>query len=376
MAAYDQGVTTPFDQLSSVRIPIFGIALGSYVNRTPLFTRMPQAPLGSLSFKTSTILYRPSSNINVGAVAANATSLTVVDGSMFQAGDTIEIDSEEYLVTAVTGNVLTVTSGYAGTTSTTHADQATVWLISNTRTGSEINVNGITRIPVAVTQYAQTFQHIYQVGGSLNSATDYALPPGITSVVGKERMMRIRDCSDDVERAMYYSRPVAISSGTSKPAQAGLRTLIQTNNTTSPVNGSSYGPGDLVRDTVQKVYTGGGNPEVLLCSTDWMAGFSIWGHALLRLNAGTTEYGVSIDTFEAPFLDGISIVPAPLLRPGTIVCLSKDEYRLRVKRAMFDKPRGSQGDADQGDIIFEGAIELDNESHHAWVSGVTGFATT
>lgn len=380
MGAYDQGAFTPYDYLPSVRIPIYGIAMGSFVNRTPLFTRLPQAPLGALSFVTSTVLFRPSSTTlnNGGAVAAGATSIVVADASMFQTGDTIEVDAEEYLITGVNTatNALTVVPGYAGTTTAGHADLATVYLISNTRTGGEINVYGISRVPTALAQYAQTFQHPYHVGGSLASATDYALPPGVASVVGRERMMAMQDCSDDVERAMYYSRPVPITSTTSKPAQAGLRTQLVTNKTLQPTNYNAYKPSDLIRDTLSKVYGAGGDPNVLLMSTDWMSGLSTWGQPLVRIEAGSTKLGVAIDEFEAPFLSGVSIIPAPLLRPGTVICLSSSEVRNRVKRNLFDKPRGSQGDADQGDILYEGAIEVDNESHHAWVSGITNWVAS
>jgi hypothetical protein len=43
-------------------------------------------------------------------------------------------------------------------------------------------------------------------------------------------------------------------------------------------------------------------------------------------------------------------------------------------REVFDKPRGSRGDAIEGDIIGEGSVVVNNEAHHAWVQGVTGFA--
>jgi hypothetical protein len=101
---------------------------------------------------------------------------------------------------------------------------------------------------------------------------------------------------------------------------------------------------------------------------------AVWGHAAQRLQAGANVFGTPIDLFEAPFLSGISIIPAPLLRAGTVICLSGPEVRLRMKRDMIDKPRGSRGDAFEGDVIMEGAIEIANEAHHALVSGITGFA--
>jgi hypothetical protein len=112
----------------------------------------------------------------------------------------------------------------------------------------------------------------------------------------------------------------------------------------------------------------------MFVSTDFLGGFAVWGHAAMRLEAGANVYGTPIDLFEAPFLSGINIIPAPLLLAGTAICISAPEARVRLKRPMIDKPRGSRGDAMEGDIIMEGAIELDNEAHHAFVSGITAFA--
>jgi hypothetical protein len=376
LGAYDAGAFTPYDYLSSIRIPVFGVALNSYVNRTPLYTRLPQAPLGALSFKTSTVLFRPSTGTlnNGGTLTNSATTVPVLDGSVYQTGDVFEIDTEAMLITAVSGNNLTVTRAYGGTAAATHNDASTLYLIGNTRTGGEINVTGISRVPTALAQNAQTFQHPYHVGGSLGSATELALPPGVASVVGRERMMAIQNQCDDWERSIYYGYGVSVGSATARPMMNGIRSLCATNKTLQPTNYSSYGPTDLIRDTLQPITTAGGNCDVLLMSPDWMQGLQNWGQGLLRLEAGTTEFGIAIDTFQAPFLNGVSLVFAPLLRTGTVIALSSAEIRLRVKRPMFDKPRGSQGDADQGDILSEGAVELDNESHHAWVSGITGYA--
>jgi hypothetical protein len=68
---------------------------------------------------------------------------------------------------------------------------------------------------------------------------------------------------------------------------------------------------------------------------------------------------------------------APLLGTSTnfaAIALNTNEVRLRIKRALFDKPRGSRGDAVEGDMIMEGAIDVENEGHHSWTSGITGFA--
>ena len=244
--------------------------------------------------------------------------------------------------------------------------------MSNSRTGAEVNVTSVSRIPQAVTQYCQTVQHAYQVGGALQADANYV--SGFATPLDRDRMLAMQHVMDDFESACYYGKGVPLSSTTSRPLMKGIQALIQTNNVTAPTNAAAYKPSDLVRDTLQACFNGGGNPSVLVVSTDFLSGFAVWGHAAMRLPAGSNVFGTPIDLFEAPFLSGISIIPAPLLRPGTAICLSDTEVRIRLKRPMIDKPRGSRGDAFEGDIIMEGAIEVDNEAHHAWVSGVTAFA--
>jgi Family of unknown function (DUF5309) len=378
MPLYEGGPLTQFTAFNAGLIPndVFGVAINWFVNRTPLISRLPKLPTGAPQFLVTNDNYRPRSNPmnNGGQLAAAATSLIVADASIFDLGDVIQIEQEYCLVTATSSstNTLTITRGYAGTTAASHNDLLPVYLVSNSRTGAELNITSVSRIPQAVTQYCQTVQHAYQVGGALQADSNYV--KGFATPLDRDRMLAMQHVMDDFESACYYGKGVPLSASTSRPLMKGLSSLIQTNATNSPTNAAAYKPSDLVRDTLQACFNGGGNPTILLVSTDFLSGFAVWGHAAMRLQAGSNVFGTPIDLFEAPFLSGISIIPAPLLRPGTAICLSDPEVRVRLKRPMIDKPRGSRGDAFEGDIIMEGAIELDNEAHHAWVSGVTAFA--
>jgi hypothetical protein len=374
MPLYDRDVTTPFDSLGAIPQDVFGVAINWYVNRTPLISRLPKVPVGSPSFAIVNDNYRPRSNPTAASIDASSPSLTVADGSMFTLGDVIEVEGEQMLVTAIDTDVLTVTRGYGGTTAAAHASGLTAFLITNPRTGGAVNVKAISRIPTPVLQYCQTVQHAYQVGGSLQSSDNFL--GGSATPLDRDRMMAMQNCMDDFEEAAYYGRGVALASSTSRPQMKGLANLITTNKVTAPTNAAAYKPSDLVRDTIQLCFNGGGNPSLMLVSTDFLTGFAVWGHAVQRLDAGSTVFGTPVDLFEVPFLSGINLIPAPLLRPGTAICLSGPEARIRLKRPLFEKPRGSRGDAVEGDFIMEGAIELDNEAHHAWVSGITAFAAS
>lgn len=374
--AYTSGIQNPFTVAGITVNPVYAFAVNFFANRTPLTARLPAVPEGADTFKITNDRFRPSSTtINEGgSFAQGDVTLTVTDGTIFQAGDVIEIESEVLLITAVSTNNLTVTRGYAGTTDAAHADATIVYVIGNTRTGGEVDVDGISYTPTSTTQYLQTIQHPWQVGGSLATNTAVALPSGVPNWVTREKMAAMQRVMDDTERAFYYGRAVARAATTTRPAMNGLRALLTTNTTTSPTNAAAYKPDDLIRDTIQKCYDGGGNPGILVVSSDFLTGFAVWGHAAMRLDAGANLFGTPIDVFTVPFLSGINVVPAPLLRPGSAICLTEMEVKQRIKRALYNKDRGSRGDAEEGDIITELAIEVENEAHHAYLSGVTAFS--
>jgi len=378
--AADIGIGLTYSRVNANVIPadVYGVAINFMANRTPLAARLPTSPCGSASFLVTNDKYR-GTNITASVIGSTGTTtVTVSDGNQFMKGDVIEIDNEQMLVTAdpsgTGNNDLTVTRGYAGTTAATHLAAATVYLIGNTRTGGEVDVNGASKIPTTVTQWLQNFQHPYAIAGSLAAKTNLALPPGVAGAIGREKAMAIQHCMDDIERACYYGRSVSLGSTTARPQMAGLRSLLTTNNVTSPTSASAYKPTDLMRDVFEPAYRAGGNPDILLVSTNFMLGLATWGHAAQRIDAGRTVFGTPVNVFESPFLMGVSIIPCPLLRPYTAIALTSNEVQLRVGRQMFDQARGNRGDAIEGDIIAELALEVHNEDHHAMVTGITGWS--
>jgi hypothetical protein len=367
----------PYDAMQAGVIvnDVFGVAINWFVNRTPLISRLPKLPVGSPTFLFTNDNYRPRSQLISANYSTTGTTLTFVDATEFDVGDVLQVDSELFLVTAAHATTPTVTFAYGGTTNANHTSGATAYLITNTRTGAEINIQGLSREPVAITQSCQTVQHAYQVGGSLATTQNYV--SGLGTPLDRDRMLCMQHVMDDFESAAYYGTRITYGSAPGARAmQTGVSNLIVTNRTTSPTNSAAYKPSDLVRDTTQASFANGGNPSLLLVSTDFMAGLSTWGLAVQRMSPGDNVFGEPINVLRCPFLGDIDIVPAPLLRPGTMMCFTTPELKIRMKRPLFEKPRGSRGDATEGDMIMEGAVELDNEAHHAYVTGITGYSAS
>jgi hypothetical protein len=206
------------------------------------------------------------------------------------------------------------------------------------------------------------------------------MPGGIQSPFDFNMTIQLQNMVDDIENTCYYgiAQPPNDTAATTAKMN-GLRYILQSNNispatSTTPTNASAYGSTDLIRDTLQAARSGGGEPDLLVVSTNFMSGFATWGQAVQRIPAGETVFGTPINVLEAPFLHGVTIVEAPLLRPYTAIALTSSEVYIRNKRNPYWNLRGNRGDMVEGDWIAELAIEVVNESHHAWVEGITAFS--
>ena len=357
-----------------------------FANRNPLVTRLPYVPVERVDFLMYTHKYRArSTGITVAVSSTSTTSLTVTDATFLMNHDVLQLvdsstgDTEFVQVSGdpTSSTTINVIRGTAGTTAQSAYATATtsVNLIGNSRNGAEVNQTGLSTVGVSRTQYCQTYQFPVQIGGSAQTARAQVFPGGIQTPFDFNMTVQLQNMVDDIENTTYYGLAQAPSSDNTVTAKSnGLRAILQTNNTVSPTNASAYGSTDLIRDTLQSARQNGGEPDLLIVSTNFMSGFATWGQAVQRIPAGETIFGTPINVLEAPFLHGVTIIEAPLLRPFTAIALTSSEVYIRNKRNPYWNLRGNRGDMVEGDWVAEMAIEVVNESHHAWLEGVTAFS--
>jgi hypothetical protein len=336
-----------------------------------------------------------STTLGASQGSTSNTSFTVADATFLMNHDVLQLvdasGNMEYIQISgdpTSATTFTATRGVSGTTPiSTAVTGNTVNLIGNSRNGAEVNQTGLSTVGVARTQYCQTFQFPVQIGGSAQTARAQVLPGGIQTPFDFNMTMQLQNMVDDIENSCYYGIAQAPTADSGSPDTAttakmnGLSSILVTNNiggnanpSATPVNASAYGSADLIRDTLQSARQNGGDPDLLVVSTDFMSGFATWGQAIQRIPAGQTVFGTPINVLEAPFLHGVSIIEAPLLRPKTAIALTSSEVYIRNKRNPYWNLRGNRGDMVEGDWLAEMAIEVINESHHAFVTNITAFS--
>ena len=67
------------------------------------------------------------SDLNGAISSTSATSVVVDDGTDFEVGQNIKVDTEEMTITAISTHTLTVVRGVNGTTAATHSDNVSVY---------------------------------------------------------------------------------------------------------------------------------------------------------------------------------------------------------------------------------------------------------
>jgi len=351
------------------------------INQFPLVARLPREPVTAREFKLFFADPR-TRDYTLGADigTTGATTVTLNDNTPLMVGDVLEVGTERIEVTAIDagGADITVVRGVEGTTAATHSNGAAVQLIGNSRTGAEVDQTANRAARSSVTQYLQTFQYPVQVGG-LSAEMNAALADSDANLIEQARREKLEEMVRDVEFILYYGIGESDSdSSTGRAKMRGIREFAKAANTltTDPTNKGSYSPEDLVRDVFEKAKANGSDVDILVVSTDWMEGFSIWGHPLVRIDAGQTELGVDIKTFSSPFLGDVPIILSTQLRPKTAFGLESSEVKMRHRRQESWFPRGRRGDAFEADWIADFAIDVGKPAHHAWVEGITAFAAS
>lgn len=378
-ATFNTGAVTPTQVAGVVPLQIFGIAVNWFANRTPLLSRLAKVPDGAPAFQMVGHSYRQRTTTLGAAVAdTTGTTITLADASSFLAGDVLRLASGEYVEITVDPNVgantIAVRRGIGTSTAATQTNGSTVTLVTNTRTGAEDNQTAISSKLVGLTQYMQTIQHPYSVGGGVQTNSLFPLVPGASTPFEQYKMDAMQHCADDAEYAFYSGMAESNAVAGNRPKMAGLQNILVTNNTVAPSDAAAYKATSFQRDLLTKPRKKGGAPSVIVVASNWMDAFSTWGHPLQKLDAGETSFGTPIETYEAPFLGGVRIWEASLLPDFTAFALTPAEVRVRVKRAMADYALAKTGDVEKGMILQELAIEVDNEAHHSYLSGVTAFS--
>lgn len=314
--------------------------------------------------------------------AQNATSITVTAGPRFRVGDQVRPGDlrEVMFVTAVAGNVLTVTRRYGNTPTGTLTNGMKLTILGNAA------IEGDDRPATQFTSrsrrrnYTQIFTSSVEVSGSMQASRKVG---GIADEVDYQKQERLREMLRDLENCVINGVASAANpQGTSSVRRTmnGIIPAIATNQFTPGSGGFPSGGGSgntlnetLINTALRLIWEQSSSRiDTIVCGGVQKRRINEFLAATRLFRPDDTRYQNRISAYESDF--GLSrIIMSRWVPADTMLLL--DSSRINVLplagRSFHYKPLAATGDSTVGMLVGEYTLEFINENAHGLIRGLS-----
>lgn len=295
-----------------------------------------------------------------GATTNVATSVVVDDGTIFRANDIVKVGDELLKVTAVSGNTLTVSRGYASTTAAAINDNDRIeFLFVEGQEGADAR-NARYKARARKSNLTQIFDDTIEISGTAQSVTQY----GITDIYEYEKQKKQLELALQLEKALING--ISYENGQTRQMK-GIRSFIQTNVTDAAAAALTD---VMINDLAQNVYekggfAGGGNYKIVVPAKQKRA-ISSFNSANVRLERQDNGRGSVADHFVSDF-GQFEIVLNNNVNASELMIVDANRASIRplADREFFHKYLGDKGDYVTGTLVGEYSLEFRQEKAHA-----------
>lgn len=310
------------------------------------------------------------------------TDLTVDDGSIFQVGDLVRPgeSTEVMLVTAVSGNDLTVARAYGGTANATLADDMTLVILGNAALeGADAPAARFTN-RVRRRNYTQIFTATVDVSGSMQAARAH----GVADEVDYQKQERMRELLRDLENCVING---VAASGTPQGDASVRRTMngiihsIATNVFEPGIGDIPSGGGPGGKQLTEEVLNAALR-QIWERSSAGVDTIVVNGSQKRRINSFISSargYSPSdervrdlVSVYESDF--GVARVVLSRWVPADTL-LMLDSSRIEVMplsgRSFQFKPLANVGDSIRGQVLGEYTLEFRDQAAHGMLNGLS-----
>ncbi|MCZ6444652.1 MAG: DUF5309 family protein [Planctomycetota bacterium] len=311
----------------------------------------------------------------------NETIFTVDNGDRFSVGDQIMLKGKDevMLVTAVSGNDLTVVRQYGGSPSASLADNDVIIIIGNAALeGDDAQATRFTD-RVRKQNYTQIFTATVEVSGSQLAAQSI----GLDDEMDYQKQERLRELLRDLENCVINGFAASSDPQGNTSTRRTMRGIIASiaKNSFAP-NTGPIPPGDGVgNDLLNEAVLNAALREVWEQSSGTIDTIVCGGFQKRQINGFIStsqrfighekQFSSMVEVYESDF--GVCRVVMSRWVPQDMLLLL-DGSRIDVPplagRSFHFKPLASQGDAEVGQVIGEYTLEFRNENAHALITNL------
>lgn len=302
-----------------------------------------------------------------GAIDDAATTLAVADGSIFEPKHVAKVGEEFVLVTAVNGNDLTVTRGYAGTSAAAVVEGAKVeFQFVEGVEGADARKARF-KARTRHSNLTQIFDESISISGTAAATSQYS----IDDLYEYEKQKKQLELALQLEKAVING--IRYESGDGLTRQmGGLRNFIVTN--VSDAAGEAISE-DFLTDAFQTLYekggfATGGNYKIIVGAKQKRA-ISALGKNDIVLERSDNGRGQVVDHYLSDFGAAEIVLNNNVGADEVyIVDVNRIEIKPLKSRQFTHQFLGVVGDRTEGQVVGEYTLELHQEKAHARIKGL------
>ena len=308
---------------------------------------------------------------------SGATSVTVDTGTQFRAGDVVKdvTTGEQFLVSAVTTNALTIIRGWGSTSATTISDNDYLLIIGNA------NQEGATARAIKVadqtpkTNYTQIFRTPFGITRTADKSEMYG-----GKDLAHQRMVQLIEHQKELERSFWFGEPKEDTSNFTNPNRAtgGVDYFLSTYASGMSGTMTEAEFEAFLRDGFRY----GSKTKWLFAAPIYLSAINFWAKSALFVAPKDKTYGIDVRQWLTPF-GMVNIVLCNLFAENAtyggyayLIDLDGLAYRSLTDSDTKLKTNIQANDVDgeQDEYISEVGLELRNEKKCALAYGTTSFS--
>lgn len=305
------------------------------------------------------------STLATATIASNATSATVADASVFQPGHIIQMNAQQFWVSAVdlTNNVLTMTS--LGGTGTSHATGATISIVGMARLEGDDSDASPSTDRSSASNYTNIFHGEIKVARTQNQISQY----GIGREFDYQANKVIPGLMRQMELMVLRNAIIAAGSASTPRVMGGIPAFLTTNST----SGATLSRAKFEAATKLAFADGGVGP--------WFAPLSATNYERIRkflentgfLRVSQDEKVVGMaqpDVIRTAFGDVYPILDR-WADDSNIYLVDIKHVGMLTLQPFTQEPLAKTGDTERGQVIGEFTLCVREPAAHAYLTSVS-----
>lgn len=240
--------------------------------------------------------------------STTGTSLAVASGTgkYFRKYHLVEIDSERFLVTAVSGDTLTVTYAYQGTTNANHSSGATVTIVGIAAPEGGDPITGFTTELSNPYNYTQILSETVSVSRTAQKNATYGITDQLAYQVGKlfSQNGQAGLLAQKLAQTFYKGKRNEDTSNEIR-TMGGFDTFV----TTNVLDLAGVAPQrSHLENMLEDIVNAGGMPDKLVVGSSFRRYISAWYEDSIRTERSEEMGGAMITKVQTDFLPPLEVI--------------------------------------------------------------------